>query len=138
MKKLLLFLMILALNTNINAIGIGITGGSSPKIGLSLGSGRGINSYSLAVSWQSGIYLHADYRRNFYILSKNFPLFAGIGARFKSDDKSLGVRVPLGASMYLSKLELFLEIVPTLNLTPKMKFDVSPPYALGLRYYFKL
>ncbi len=94
--------------------------------------------YSFAASWQSGIYVHADYRRNFFILSKKFPLFIGIGGKFQSSNTNLGVRIPFGFAAYLSKLELFLEIAPTLDLTPKMKFDMSPPFALGARYHFKL
>ena len=136
--KLVILLFVVFSFCNVNAVGVGITGGNSPDLGLSLGSGNSSNQYSLAVSWQSGIYLHADYRKNFYVLSRNFPLFAGIGGKFESNNTSLGVRVPLGAAMYFSKLELFLEIVPTLMLVPNFNFDTSPPYALGLRYHFKM
>ncbi len=138
MKKLLILFVVLCSTSAVNAVGIGITGGNSPEIGLSLGSGKSTNSYSFAASWQSGIYIHADFRRNFFFLSKNLPLFAGIGAKFQSRNTNLGVRIPLGVAMYLSKLEIFLELAPTLDLTPKMNFDVTPPFALGLRYHFKL
>ncbi len=135
MRIVVLLFVLLIFSTKINAVGIGITGGTSPKIGISLANGNVANQYSLAVSWQSGIYVHADYKRNFYILGKNVPLFLGIGGRFQSNNTDFGIRIPFGIAFYFSKLEVFGELAPTLGLK-NLDFDTSPPCALGVRFHF--
>ncbi|MCU0364256.1 MAG: hypothetical protein MUE93_01075 [Ignavibacteriaceae bacterium] len=65
------------------------------------------------------------------------PFYYGIGARIKTaNDTKLGVRVPLGLAYLFSNtpIDIFLEIVPILDLTPKTDFSINA--AIGARYFF--
>ncbi len=48
-----------------------------------------------------------------------------------------GVRIPVGLKYYLAKqsIDLFVEIVPVLDIVPDTDFDVDA--AIGARFYFK-
>jgi hypothetical protein len=67
----------------------------------------------------------------------------GVGGRIKlkntehNTDMRLGVRVPFGMSYQFTEapVDIFLEIVPILDLNPKTSGSVNA--ALGFRYYFK-
>jgi hypothetical protein len=70
------------------------------------------------------------------------PIYVGVGGRFKvknnknNTDEWMGVRVPFGiVYMFAGPVDIFLEIVPVLDLTPKT--DVSINGGLGFRYFFK-
>lgn len=96
--------------------------------------------------------LHADYLMHGSKWIKDesasvkVPYYFGIGARIKvkddngrgrnSSDTLLGVRIPLGVT-YLPKsgrFDLFLEVVPILDLVPATEFAVNA--AIGARFYF--
>jgi hypothetical protein len=65
------------------------------------------------------------------------PFYYGIGGRIKtSDDARIGVRVPLGLAYLFQNVpvDIFLEVVPILDLTPKTDFRINA--ALGARYFF--
>lgn len=71
------------------------------------------------------------------------PVYYGIGGRIKlknkekgSDDDKIGIRVPVGLAYEFSsrKADIFLEIVPILDLAPKSRVTINA--ALGVRYYF--
>jgi hypothetical protein len=85
--------------------------------------------------------LHADklwYRHDvFKVKTGRMPLYYGVGARLKLEDKSkVGVRMPVGAQYYLpdSKLTFFGELAPILDLAPDTDLEFSA--AIGLRVVF--
>jgi hypothetical protein len=67
------------------------------------------------------------------------PLYYGIGGRLvlrgDGEDLGLGARVPLGAGYIFEEapVELFLEVVPVLELAPDTDLDMDA--ALGARIY---
>ena len=96
-----------------------------------------------AWSFTGGSYfqLHSD------LLVHNFKLFTvetgkmsffyGVGARIRfDDDTTFSLRVPVGISYEFEKtpIELFLEIVPMLDLVPATEVDIAG--GVGFRYYF--
>jgi hypothetical protein len=78
----------------------------------------------------------------FRVSSGKLPLYVGVGGRLKiknnkgNDDNRFGIRVPLGIVYMLESapVDVFLEIAPILDLTPKT--DVSVNGGLGFRYFF--
>ncbi len=65
------------------------------------------------------------------------PVYYGIGARVKlADDPNIGVRVPVGITYQVSgaPLDIFLELVPVLDLAPDTNFGFNG--ALGVKYFF--
>lgn len=98
-----------------------------------------------AVAWSfidgGAFHIHADYILHTFNLipvpSGNLPLYYGIGGRLVLLDKtSFGVRVPVGLAYLFSgtPIDIFLEIVPILNLAPKTDFKINA--AIGGRYFF--
>ncbi|MDK2976014.1 MAG: hypothetical protein PWP06_489, partial [Candidatus Marinimicrobia bacterium] len=64
-------------------------------------------------------------------------LYYGLGAKVKlMDDVQVGIRVPVGLVHELESapIDIFLEIVPGLNLIPETNFGING--GLGVRYYF--
>jgi len=123
-------------------------------LGLILGEPTGVSlkawltdntAMAGAVAWSFGkkdaLHLHADYLIHDFKLIRtedyNFPVYYGIGGRvrFEEDDK-IGVRIPLGINYLFTDapLDMFLEIVPLLNLAPSTDFDLNG--AIGVRYLF--
>jgi hypothetical protein len=99
-----------------------------------------------AAAWsfidEGAFHIHVDYLLHNFDLIKvsegRLPFYYGIGGRIKaSDDARLGVRVPLGLAYLLERapVDIFLEIVPILDLAPKTDFKINA--AIGARYYFK-
>jgi len=94
---------------------------------------------------EGSVQIHADYLYHFYNVfeTPNLPLYMGVGGRIKlkntehNTDMRLGVRVPFGMSYQFTEapVDIFLEIVPILDLNPKTSGSVNA--ALGFRYYFK-
>ena len=67
-------------------------------------------------------------KRNFYY---------GIGGRLKAtSDSRLGLRVPIGLNYIIkdNPLDLFVELVPMLDLVPATSFTINA--AIGIRYFF--
>ena len=98
-----------------------------------------------AAAWSFGgdgaLHLHADYLlHNFSLITipkGKLPLYYGIGGRIKfSDDARVSVRIPVGLDYMLegAPLDLFLEIVPMLDLVPDTDFSLNA--GLGIRYFF--
>lgn len=98
-----------------------------------------------AVAWsfdrESAMHLHADllFHSSKIIKEEMSKLVAyyGIGGRIKfEDDGKVGIRVPLGINYLPSKtpLDVFLEIVPILDLAPSTDFSLNA--AIGIRYFF--
>jgi hypothetical protein len=98
-----------------------------------------------AAAWSFGredaLHLHADYLIHNYSLltfdKTTIPLYYGIGGRLKFENNSrFGVRFPVGITVFIREapIDLFLEVVPILNLAPDTDFDMNA--AIGARYYF--
>jgi hypothetical protein len=65
------------------------------------------------------------------------PFYVGVGGRVVfSDDATIGVRVPLGLDYMFSNapVDIFVELVPILNLAPSTDFDFNG--GIGARYWF--
>jgi len=98
-----------------------------------------------AVAWsfedKTAVHLHADFLFHKFDHIEpekgEFSLYYGIGGRIKfEDDSKAGVRFPGGINYLFPEapLDLFVEIVPLLDLAPSTKFRFNA--ALGIRYFF--
>lgn len=140
-----------------DGFGLGIIVGEPTGISVKkwLGRDRAIDA---AAAWSfsenDSFQFHADYLvHNFGLLHTGsvggrLPLYFGIGGRIKleghdndkgrnSHDALLGARIPLGISYLFAKapVDLFLEIVPVLDIVPNTDFDINA--AIGARFYFR-
>ncbi len=73
----------------------------------------------------------------FRVDTGRMALYYGVGARVKFADQTLfSLRVPIGISYEFEKtpVELFLEIVPMLDLVPATEVQMAG--GVGFRYYF--
>jgi len=92
--------------------------------------------------WDGGaVHIHADFLvHNFNLINVSqgqLPLYIGIGPRIKlANDPMLGVRVPFGLAYLFGSapLDVFLELVPILELIPASDFHFNS--AIGIRYFF--
>ena len=103
------------------------------------------SAFDGAIAWSfingGALHIHADYILHSFNLirveSGKLPFYYGIGGRIKFlDDAGIGVRVPVGLTYIFddTPIDIFLEIVPILDLTPKTDFKINA--AIGGRYYF--
>jgi len=153
-----LFLAVLAAPTaHAQSFGVGFIVGEPTGLSIkkwldskhALDAGLGWSS-----SGSSSLHLHGDYllHQNDLLrglasdlnLSGQLSTYIGVGARAKfrdnkhndKDDTLVGVRVPLGITYLFADapVDLFLEVVPTMDLVPDSDFGINA--ALGGRYYF--
>ena len=122
---------------------VGEPTGLSGKLWLS-----GRSAIDGAVAWSlsddEAFHLHGDYILHNFNLIKvergSMPFHFGIGGRIKFRDEPhddiIGIRIPLGLNYLFeaAPLDVFLEVVPMLDLVPDTDFDVAG--GLGIRYYF--
>jgi len=98
-----------------------------------------------AAAWsfgeKSAVHLHADYLFHSFSLLKvekgRLPVYFGIGGRIKFESNSkVGVRIPVGVDYIFTgaPLDIFLELVPLLDLVPNTKFLFNG--GIGVRYFF--
>lgn len=99
-----------------------------------------------AVAWSfsgrdDALHLHGDYLVHDFGLipvdEGQLPVYYGIGGRIKfMDDVNVAVRIPLGIDYLFedAPVDLFLEIVPMLELTPDTDFELNG--GVGVRYFF--
>lgn len=103
------------------------------------------NAFDFAAAWSfrgdGNLLLQADYVWHFFNLmpvsSGKLPLYIGIGGRvILADDPEFGVRIPVGIDYLFADapIDVFLEIVPILDLSPETDFGVGG--GLGIRYWF--
>lgn len=138
-------------NSQVKGFGAGIITGEPSGISVKgwLSSRTAIDG---AIGWsfasQSSMHIHADYLWHTKSLisssSGELPFYYGIGGRLKLENSSdnsssgtrLGVRVPAGLSYEFNNapVDIFLEVVPVLNLTPETTFTINS--GLGARFYF--
>ena len=154
MKTLRLTLVALAV---LVAMAVAQPGGAGKLgVGLMAGEPSGISAKAwlspntaldAGLAWYSwwaegGLHVHADFLYHFNNLVPDLefatlPPYIGIGGRIKFEEKShIGARVPLGVTMLFKEfpVDLFLEVVPIVNLIPSTKADWNS--AIGFRYYF--
>ena len=116
------------------------------------------NAVDAAAAWSfsenASFQFHADYLFHNFTLVKiddvsgTFPVYYGLGGRLKlkdenkgkgrnDDDALVGIRVPFGISHLFADapVELFIEIVPILDIFPDSDFDLNG--AIGARFYFR-
>jgi len=154
MKKaaLALFFMIAISSANLfsqtNGTGLGIIVGEPTGLTLKHWVAPS-NAIDAGLAWSfldnGNFHIHADYLYYMDVFNTNSAsLYAGVGGRIKlknSDkhetDNRIGARVPVGVVFYFPepKLDLFVEVVPVLDLTPKS--EISFNAAVGVRYFFK-
>ncbi len=129
--------------------------GGNLGLGVMLGEPTGISvkswnndrsAFDLGAAWSfagsnDAIHLHGDYLLHSWfndVKQGDLAFYYGIGARviLSDPDAYLGVRVPFGLNYIIqdSRVDIFAEVVPILNLTPNTDFDGNG--ALGIRYYF--
>jgi hypothetical protein len=154
MKRLLIVVVLLlivvpqiaAAGSNKSGFGLGIIVGEPTGIDAKywLGSDSALQG---AVAWStssnSSLHLHLDYIVHKWniidVSSGSMPLYFGVGGRIKfRDDKDddIGIRVPIGLSYMFANdpFDVFLEVVPILDLSPDTDFGFNA--AIGGRWFF--
>ena len=134
---------------NSDGFGLGFIAGEPTGVSGKLWMSHN-TALDMAVAWSSSgdgnddLHLQADHVwHDFGLLSVDegrLPVYYGIGARVRLDDGAgddgLGVRFPVGLAYLFqgNKVDIFGEVVPTLEVTPDTNFDVEG--GIGLRYFF--
>ena len=125
-------------------------------IGIILGEPTGIsgkfqisksNAVDGAIAWSlkddNDLHLHGDYLYHNYSLiipdTGELPVYFGIGGRIKlreDHDDEIGIRFPVGLDYMFEQapFDVFVEVVPVMNLAPKTEFDINA--AVGGRFFF--
>lgn len=147
--KFLMLLFVLVFLSTVKAqssgVGLGLIVGEPTGISFKYWTGS-TTAIDAALAWSfidgGAFHIHGDYLfHNMRLISVpegTLPFYYGIGARIKTaNETKLGVRVPLGLAYLFQSapVDIFLEIVPILDLTPKTDFAINA--ALGARYFFK-
>jgi hypothetical protein len=128
-------------------LGIGIIFGEPTGVSLKYWTGRTI-AFDAAAAWSfadgSSFQIHGDILFHsfdlFRVQEGRMALYYGFGARLKTKDNNgdarLSFRVPIGISYEFQRvpIELFVEIAPMLDLTPKTQGAIGG--GIGFRYYF--
>ena len=145
------FLLLFALMLSVNSahaqkeLGVGIMLGEPSGISVKqwLSKSTAIDGgFAWSFSKDTAIQIHADYlRHRVYLFESDdfdsrIPVYYGLGARVVlGDDPTIGFRFPVGVGKTFSQypIELFLEIVPILDIAPSSDFDINA--AIGARYY---
>jgi hypothetical protein len=144
----LLFVLIIFFQISSNAqersFGLGIILGEPTGVSGKLWT-TGENAFDFAAAWSfkgdGHLLLQADYVWHMFRLisvsSGKLPFYVGIGGRVVlADDALLGVRVPLGLDYMFADapIDIFLELVPILDLAPETDFDLGG--GIGARFWF--
>lgn len=124
-------------------------------IGIIVGEPTGISgknwltrttALDFAAAWsfqgEDSFTFHADYlihRFSFISVEQGaLPLYYGFGGKikFEDNDSSLGARFPIGLNYHFedATLDLFLELVPVMELVPETDFKMNG--AIGVRFFF--
>ena len=137
-------IFITSLNAQHRGTGLGIIVGEPTGISFKYWT-TSTTAFDAALAWsfidEGAFHIHADYLlHSFYLITVpegKLPFYYGIGGRLKtSGDTRFGVRVPVGLDYLFqtAPVDIFLEVVPILDLTPKTDFKINA--ALGARYFF--
>jgi len=101
------------------------------------------NAVDGAVAWNlnnNQFNVHADWLHHWYLIDVSqgeLPLYAGVGGRIGFGDQiRVGFRIPVGLSYNFENapFDVFLEVVPGMDLTPATKFSMDG--GIGGRFYF--
>ncbi len=125
-------------------LGLGIILGEPTGISLKYWTSR-TTAIDGAIAWSLGkhnrMYFHGDYLwhndRIINVSKGRLPIYYGVGARLGfNGDSSLGIRGVIGLDYQFATipLDMFLELVPVMNLAPSTDFDFNG--AIGVRYFF--
>ncbi|WP_069132374.1 hypothetical protein [Rhodohalobacter halophilus] len=124
---------------------------SNTELGVILGEPTGISFKSwqsdntaidAALAWSFGesgsVHLHADYLRHKWldVETGSLAFYYGLGARAVfADDSKFGARIPVGLQYLFpdTRLSMFFEVAPTLNLIPDTDFGVNG--GIGVRFF---
>lgn len=133
-----------------------VAGGSA--LGVILGEPTGLSgklwtssrtAFDAALAWSldknAGTHLHIDYLWHRTARLNNnrgtLPWYYGIGGRLKTTDRKgaddfLGARFPVGLEFFPkdTQLEVFIELVPVLDISPDTELDFNA--AVGARIVF--
>ena len=131
---------------NADGFGLGIIVGEPTGLDAKFWLGES-SALQAAVAWSTqkntSFHFHLDYIMHRFDLidvkSGRFPLYYGIGGRFRVRDNSdddLGIRIPIGLSYMFANdpFDIFVEVVPILDLVPDTDFDLNA--AIGFRWFF--
>ena len=124
---------------------------SNTELGIILGEPTGISlkmwqsnntafdaGFAWSFSGSGSMHVHVDYLRHNWldINDGDLALYYGLGGRvlFK-DDPKVGVRIPVGMQYMIpnSRLSVFFEVAPLMDLIPDTSFEVNG--GLGLRIF---
>lgn len=149
MKKAALMLIILGCLAGLSFgrdgnIGLGLIFGEPTGLSAKLWTGK-TTAFDAGAAWSfvSGGYfqVHGDFLFHDFNIFKvdkgKMALYYGFGGRVKMADVTIiSVRVPIGISYQFEKtaIELFLEIVPMLDIVPATEVGIGG--GAGFRYYF--
>jgi hypothetical protein len=123
-------------------------------LGIMLGEPTGLTvkwwpsqttAFDVGAAWsfvnEKNFQIHGDFLLHnfnlFRVETGRMALYYGAGARIKfADDLTISLRVPIGISYEFERtpVELFLEVVPMLDLIPSTEPNMAG--AIGFRYYF--
>ncbi|MFP4471057.1 MAG: BAPKO_0422 family outer member beta-barrel protein [Bacteroidales bacterium] len=156
---LLIFLMsTLHAQEGREGFGVGVIVGEPTGISIKTWTGN-TTAIQAAAAWSFSGYnsfqFHLDYLfHNFSLFNSEdmngaLPVYIGVGGRLKlaedadpdpgnddvNDEAAIGLRVPLGISYIFGEapLDVFLEVVPILDVVPDTDFDLNG--AVGIRVY---
>jgi len=125
------------------SFGLGIILGEPTGLSAKLWTGSS-NAFDFGAAWSfegSGNFLFlADYVWHSSLTrasSGGLALYYGIGGRVVfANDPNIGVRIPIGLDYIFSSapIDIFLEVVPSMDLTPSTDFDLNG--GLGIRFWF--
>ena len=97
--------------------------------------------FAWSIDKKGTIQIHGDYLWHNYdiisVIKGKLPIYYGIGGRLVfATDNIVGVRGVIGLDYVFdgTPLDIFFELVPILDLAPKVGFDFNA--AIGIRYYF--
>lgn len=151
MKKTIFILVFLVLinvesKAQNSGFGMGIIVGEPTGLSAKLWTGSS-NSFNFAAAWSfkgpGALLAQTDYVWHSFdlipVATGKLPLYYGIGGRviFYDDDLAVGVRIPVGLNYIFASapIDIFLEVVPVMNLIPSTDFDVNG--GLGIRFFFR-
>ncbi len=151
MKKTFALLILLFITLQISTsaqdrgFGLGIILGEPTGVSGKLWT-SGENAFDFAAAWSfkgdGHLLLQADYVWHIFRLipvsSGKLPFYVGVGGRVVfADDATIGVRVPLGLDYMFADapVDIFVELVPILDLAPSTDFDFNG--GIGARFWFK-
>ena len=144
-SQILIIVLFISLSTTYaqGNFGLGIQFGEPTGLSAKLWTGSN-NAFDFAAAWSfkgSGhMLLQADYIWHSALTkasSGNLAFYYGIGGRvIFSDDPLVGVRVPIGLDYQFTSapIDIFIEIVPILDIIPSTDFDLGG--GIGIRFWF--